>query len=166
MGLQIIATVVAGLLLVVAAIGTIIPVLPGSLLALLTLLGWAWTLDGTPSWVMGAIAMALVLIGWSASLVLTGRKLKERKVPGRSVLVGGVFAVVGMFVIPIVGFVLGFALGLFLSELQRRANAAEAWSASIAALKATGIGILIEFCCACLAGSMWAIGVIWYFVAA
>lgn len=156
----------AGLLLVVAAIGTIVPVLPGSLLALLTLLGWAWTLDAPPAWVMGGLGMALVLIGWSASLVLTGRKLKERKVPGRSVLVGGIFAVVGMFVVPVVGLFVGFTLGLFLSELQRRANAAEAWSAAIAALKATGVGILIEFCCACLAGSMWAIGVVWYFVAA
>jgi uncharacterized protein YqgC (DUF456 family) len=45
MDTQIIVIIVAGILLVAAAIGTVYPLLPGSLLALVTLVAWAWIID-------------------------------------------------------------------------------------------------------------------------
>ncbi|MEE4275623.1 MAG: hypothetical protein V2J16_07165 [Thermoleophilia bacterium] len=44
MDTDILATVVAGLVLAVAAVGTVYPVLPGSPLAIGTLIGWGWIL--------------------------------------------------------------------------------------------------------------------------
>ena len=62
-------------------------------------------------------------------------------------------------VIPVVGLVVGFAVGLLLSEVQRTRDFRTAVRSSGAALKATGIGILVEFGLACAAASTWIIGV-------
>ena len=50
MDTEIVVTVVAGLLLAVAAIGTVYPVLPGSLLAIVTLIAWAWIMGSPEAW--------------------------------------------------------------------------------------------------------------------
>jgi hypothetical protein len=95
----------------------------------------------------------------AAGAVLTGRKLKQHRIPGRSVVTGLVFGVAGMFIIPVVGLFLGFAAGLLLSELHRTRAWRTAAASSWAALKATGLGMLAEFGLACLAASTWLIGV-------
>jgi hypothetical protein len=64
-----------------------------------------------------------------------------------------------MFLIPVVGLFVGFALGLLLSEVARTRDIRTAARSSLAALKATGIGILVEFGLACAAASTWVIGV-------
>jgi uncharacterized protein YqgC (DUF456 family) len=69
-----------------------------------------------------------------------------------------------MFVIPVVGLFVGFAAGLLLSELLRTRNFGTATATSWAALKATGLGMLVEFVLACLAASTWVIG-LWVSVA-
>lgn len=161
--LDIVITVVAGILLVVAAVGTIYPALPGSPIAIVTLIAWAWILGSASSWVAGILGALLAVVGWSASAVLTGRKLKQHEVPGVSILVAVIGALVGMYLIPVVGVFVGFALGLFASELVRRQDLRAALTASAQALKATGIGILVEFTMVCLAGSVWMIGVIVHF---
>jgi uncharacterized protein YqgC (DUF456 family) len=161
---QIIVTIIAGILLAVAALGTIYPVLPGSVLALITLLGWAWILGSTASWTMGIVGMVLVAIGMSASAVLTGRNLKQQQIPSRTILVAAMCAVVGMFLIPVVGLFVGFGVGLLGMEYARRKDFGVALRSSGSALKATGIGILMEFGMAALASSLWVIGVFWHFL--
>ena len=163
MDLDIVVTVVAGILLVVAAAGTIYPALPGSPIAIVTLIAWAWVLGSAASWTAGIVGALLCTVGWSASAVLTGRKLKQHEVPGRSILVAVIGALIGMYFIPVVGIFVGFAAGLLLSELVRRRDVKAALKASGEALKATGIGILVEFTMVCLAGSVWALGVIVHF---
>ncbi|MGJ9403739.1 DUF456 domain-containing protein [Arthrobacter sp. KK5.5] len=163
MDLQIIVTVVAGLLLAVAAVGTVYPILPGSWLAIAALLAWGWILGSAASWTTAVIGMVIAGVGWAASAVLTGRNLQRQRIPRQSIAVALVCAVVGMFAIPVVGLFVGFGLGLLLSEFARRRHFGEALRASGSALKATGIGILVEFGCAALAASVWTIGVFWHF---
>ncbi len=163
MDLDIVVTVVAGILLVVAAVGTVYPALPGSPIAIVTLIAWAWVLGSAASWTAGVVGALLCTVGWSASAVLTGRKLKQHEVPGRSILVAVIGALIGMYFIPVVGIFVGFAAGLLLSELVRRRDVKAALRASGEALKATGLGILVEFTMICLAGSVWALGVIVHF---
>ncbi len=163
MDTQIIVTIIAGILLAVGVIGTVYPVLPGSMLVLGTLLAWAWILGSTASWTMGIIAMAFAAIGWSASALLTGRNLKKQQIPNQTILVAVVCGVVGMFLIPVVGLFVGFGVGLLGMEFARRKDFNQALRASGSALKATGIGILVEFGMAAIASSIWVIGVIWHF---
>ena len=157
---EIVVTILCGLAILVGVAGIVIPVLPGSILIGLSLLAWAlWGGAGTTGWVVFGIGLALVLAGMAASAVLTGRKLKQHSVPGRSIVAGLVFGVAGMFLIPVVGLFVGFAAGLLLSELHRTRVWRTAVASSWAALKATGVGMLVEFGLACLAVSTWVIGV-------
>jgi uncharacterized protein YqgC (DUF456 family) len=161
-----VVTVLCGLAILVGVAGTIIPVLPGSILIGLSLLSWAiWGGAGTTGWVVFGVGMVFVLAGISASAVLTGRKLRQHNIPGRSVVAGLVLGVVGMFIVPVVGLVVGFAAGLLLSELHRTRTLPAAAASSWAALKATGFGMIVEFGLACLAASTWVVG-LWVAAAA
>jgi uncharacterized protein YqgC (DUF456 family) len=162
-GIEIAVTVLAGILLIVAAVGTVYPVLPGSILAIVTLLVWAWVMGSPFAWVAAAVGVILAAVGWSASAVLTGRTLKKRQVPKRSIAVAMVCAVIGMFLIPVVGLFVGFAVGLLVSEYVRHRDVRAALASSLDALKATGIGILVEFTMVCLAASVWVAGVAAHF---
>lgn len=161
--LQIITTLGAGLLLAIAVLGTVIPVLPGSLLAIGTLLAWGWILGSPAAWWCAGIGIGIALAGWSASTVLTGRNLKQQQIPRGSILLAIALAIVGMFVVPVVGLFAGFALGLIVGEYWRRKDFGAALRSSGAALKAMGLGVLVEFGCAALASSVWMIGVIVHF---
>jgi uncharacterized protein YqgC (DUF456 family) len=160
---DIVVTVAAGILLVAAAVGTVYPILPGSALGLATLLAWGWVLGSVASWTAALIGAALVAAGWSASYVLTGRKLRQHQVPKRSIAVAMAAAVAGMFLIPVVGLFVGFGAGLLASETARRRDVRAALDSSVETLKATGIGLLVEFGMVCLAGSVWTIGVAAHF---
>ncbi len=154
-----VVTVLCGVAIVVGVAGTVIPVLPGSVLIALSLLAWAiWGGAGTTGWVVFGIGLVFVLAGMAASAVLTGRKLKQHSIPNRSVVVGLIQGVAGMCVIPVVGLFVGFASGLLLSELLRTRALRRALTSSWAALKATGVGMIAEFGLACLAASTWVIG--------
>jgi uncharacterized protein len=162
---DVLVTVLAGVLLVVAAVGTIYPVLPGSLIAIVTLLLWAWAVGSSPAWTAAIVGSLICAVGWSASAVLTGRKLKQLEVPSWSILVAVVGGVVGLFLIPVVGPFIGFGLALLLSEWVRHRDLRMAFHYSVQTLKAAGTGVLIEFLLVCVAASVWVFGVTVHFAA-
>lgn len=143
-------SVLALVLLLVGLVGTVYPVLPGSALNLVTAVAWAWILGSPASWTFGLIAAGLAIAGMSASAVLTGRRLRRERVTRGPILWGVAGAAVGFFVIPIVGLFVGFAAGLFGSQWARTKDARAALASSVGALKAMGLGMLVEFCCALL----------------
>ena len=49
------------------------------------------------------------------------------------------------------------------SEYARRRDFCSSLKSSAETLKAMGMGVLVEFCMVCLAGSVWTIGVIAHF---
>mgnify|MGYP001070270771 FL=1 len=160
---DIIVTVVAGMLLAVAVFGTVYPILPGSPVALVTVIAWGWVLGSAASWTAAGVAALLAIIGWSASALLTGRRLKRQHIPKGSIFVALLAGIVGMFVIPFAGLFLGFAGGLLLGEYVRRRDFRVALDSSIGALKAMGLGMLVEFLMVSLASSVWMVGVIVHF---
>lgn len=163
---EIIATIVTSVLIIIGCLGNIIPVLPGSITALIGLIIWAVVVQSVEGWVVLALGGTLLLAGMSASLVLTGTRLKRRAIPNRTLLFGVIGAVIGMFVIPVVGLVIGFIVGLLASETVRNRNFRTALDTSWVALKAAGIGIILELSCALLASSVFIIGAIVFFVTA
>ena len=161
-----IATVVTALLFIVGCLGIVVPVLPGSIVALLGLVIWAVVVQAPEGWVVLALGGTLLIAGLSSSLVLTGSRLKRREIPNRTLLFGVVGAVVGMFVIPVVGLFIGFLVGLLLSETVRNRNLSTALASSWVAAKAMGLGILVELSCALLASLTFIVGAITYFLTA
>ena len=117
--MDILVSVITGVLLVIGALGTIFPILPGSILVIIGLLIWAIVIGGPVGWTVFGIGLLLSGSGMAASALLTGKRLKQREIPNRSILTGAVVGVVGAFVIPVVGLFLGFVLGLYASEWYR-----------------------------------------------
>jgi hypothetical protein len=120
---------------------------------------WAVVVGQTWGWVAAAVALAILAVGVVVKYLVPHRNLKEYGVPTRTLLLGGVLGVVGFFVVPVVGLVLGFVLGVYLSELQR-VGANGAWPATKAAVKAVGLSVLIELGAAVTATSVWAVGAV------
>jgi uncharacterized protein len=163
MTVDIIVTVVAGIFLALAAFGAVLPVLPGSPIAFVTLIVWGWVLNSAASWTAAGIGAFFALVGFSAAALLTGRKLKKERIPKRSILAAVIAGIVGTFVIPFFGLFIGFALGLFVAEYMRGGDEQAAMHSSWEALKAMGLGMAAEFFMVALAGSVWTIGVIVHF---
>ena len=133
--MDILVSVITGVLLVIGALGTIFPILPGSILVIIGLLIWAIVIGGPVGWTVFGIGLLLSGSGMAASALLTGKRLKQREIPNRSILTGAVVGVVGAFVIPVVGLFLGFVLGLYASEWYRLRDPKQAWDASVVAMK-------------------------------
>jgi hypothetical protein len=70
-----------------------------------------------------------------------------------------VVAAVGFFVIPVIGLLVGFPVGVYLAE-RRRVGADAAWPSTRAALRAMGASILIELLAGLLATATWVTGVV------
>lgn len=143
----------------VGVVGVILPVLPGTLLILGIVVGWAIAVDESAGWVVLGIVVALLAVGTVVKYAVPGRHLKRSGVPTRSILIGAVLGVVGFFVIPVVGLPIGFVLGVFLAE-ARRVGASMARSTTITAVTAVGLSVLIELTAALLATTALFVGAV------
>lgn len=150
---------VAGLAILVGLVGIIVPVLPGTVLILAALLVWAVQVGTGAGWVVFAVGTTFLAVGTLVKYVVPGRRMQAAGVPNATILIGALVGIVGFFVIPVVGLLLGFALGVYLAE-HRRVGAERAWPSTKAAIKAVGLGILIELVAALLATATWLVGVI------
>jgi uncharacterized protein len=73
----------------------------------------------------------------------------------RSIAVGVALAVVGFFVIPVVGLFIGFPLGVYLEERRRLGGHVSAWRSTQEALRAMGLSIVIELSATVIAAGAW-----------
>jgi len=154
-------TIGAGALMAVGVIGIIVPILPGLLLCWLGVLLWAvFGEGGGGRWVVLAIATAVALTGVVIKYAWPGRNLKRTGVPTRTVVAGGLLGLIGFFVIPVVGLIVGFILGVFLAERARLGETNLAWPSTKSALKAVGLSMLIELGAALTMVAVWIVGLV------
>ena len=148
-----------GLAVLVGLVGIVVPVLPGSILILGAVLVWAVAHATTAGWVVFALVTTLLVAGGIVKYAVPGRGLKAAGIPGRTLVLGGLLGIVGFFVIPVVGLVVGFVLGVYLSELQR-VGVDTAWPSTRAALKAAGFSLLIELAAGLVAAATWLVAAV------
>ena len=153
-------TLLVGLAILVGLVGIVIPVLPGSILIGLAVLVWA-VMTGTVLswWVFAAVALLLVagsLITW----FVTAHHTKSAGVPNGSLVFAGLAGIVGFFVIPVIGLLLFFPLGLFAAEYWRLRDPGAARASALVGLKATGLGMLTELGLALAAAAVWLVAVL------
>jgi uncharacterized protein YqgC (DUF456 family) len=155
-------TVICGLVMFIGICGVVVPVLPGLLLCWLSVLVWAIFAEGTgwDRWPVFAVATTVALAGWLAKYALPGKRLQDSGVPKRSIIFGGLLGLVGFFVVPVIGLVAGFVLGIYLAEQTRHGNAKAAWASTKAALKAVGIAIMVELAAALIVAATWTVGLV------
>jgi uncharacterized protein YqgC (DUF456 family) len=147
-------TVVAGLLVAAGLVGVVVPVLPGPLLVVAGIGLWAVSRHDAVGWAVLAVAVVVVAVGTIAKYALPGARMRAAGVPGRALFAGGVLGIVGFFVVPVVGLVLGFVLGVYLVELARLGRGG-AWPSTQTALGAVGWSMLIELAAGLIATAVW-----------
>ncbi len=140
--------------------GVVIPVLPGLLLVWGGVLLWAVTAQTTVGWVALGVATAIAATGSLVKYLLPGRRLRGSGVPWTTLAVGAALGFVGFFVVPVVGVILGFVLGIYLAERARLRTHEAAWPSTVAALKAVGWSVLIELLTGLLIAAVWVAAVV------
>jgi uncharacterized protein len=150
--------IVIGLAIATGLVGIVVPVLPGALLVWAAIAVWALAVGGATAWVVLGVATLAIGGAQIVKVLVPGRRLREAGVPRRSIVAGVVLAVVGFFVIPVVGLVIGFLVGVYFAEWERLRDAAQARRATIVALKASGFALLIELAGTLLAAGVWITG--------
>jgi uncharacterized protein len=138
---------------------TVVPILPGTLVVGGAILLWASQTGGTTAWLVFAVATVLLMAGAIVKYLVPGRRLKDVGIPMSTQVMGIVLGIVGFFVVPVVGLLIGFALGVFLAEWVRLGHAG-AWPSTKHALRAAGLSILIELLFGVLAALTWVLGVV------
>ena len=146
-----------GLVILVGLVGIVVPVLPGSILILGAVLVWTVSDGSGTAWTVFAVVTTLLVLGAIVKYVIPGRGLRSSGVPNRTIMFGGLLGIVGFFVVPVIGLVIGFVLGVYLSEV-RRVGRNLAWPSTVAAMKAVGLSIFVELVAGLLAAGVWAVG--------
>ncbi len=148
---------ICGALVLVGLFGIVVPVLPGTVLVALGILLWAVDARSAEAWTTFAVAALCLAAGLVVKYAVPGRRLKAA-VPTSTLVVGGLVSIVGFFVIPVVGALVGFPVGIYLAE-RVRVGHARAWPSTTAALRALAHSILIELVAALAATAAWVAGI-------
>ena len=148
------------LIFAVGVLGIVFPVLPGLLICLGTVLVWALDVGGTRAWVTFGLAALIYAVGVVLQLTIPGRKMKAEGVGGWTIVLGLLAAVVGFFVVPIVGAPLFFVLGVFLVEYSRYRERDRAWAATQAAIRGVLRSIGVELAAAMAIATTWTVGIL------
>jgi uncharacterized protein len=148
MGEQTLLVVAVAIVMVVGLAGTVLPILPGIWLiwgaALVYGLASTHTVGG---WVALTLITLLAGAGTSAAIYVPQRRATSVGIPWWGQVVATALAVVGLFLIPVVGAAIGFLLGIVGTTLVRTRDVGSAWDSSIAIVRsmliASGIQVAV-----------------------
>lgn len=154
------ATIVPPLLILIGLVGIVVPVLPGLVLILAGVLVWALIEGTTVGWAIFVVCCAVTAAGYVLQYTLPGRRMRERGVSSSTLLLAVALGVVGMFVVPVVGAIVGFVLGIFVVELGRSRDRALAWTRTKHALVAVLHSMGIELAAGLVVTALYVVGVL------
>jgi uncharacterized protein len=143
--LESVALILIIISLIVGLIGTLIPLLPGTLLMWLAILFYG-LLYGFEVLTWGGFALIslIALVTGTADLWLTVIGAQKGGASHRSQLFGLLGAIIGTFIIPLLGTIIGYAAGILLAEYQKRQDWDQAVRASLGGLAGYGVASLIQ----------------------
>jgi uncharacterized protein YqgC (DUF456 family) len=155
------AEIVLGLVMLAGLVGVLLPILPGLFLILGAGVVWIPVADPGPlGWVVVGVMALLALAGTAATVWIGGRRAVRSGAP-RWVLAAGAFGtVVGFFVIPVIGALIGGPIGIFVAELARVRDVPRAWASTVEAVKGVGLGIVVQFVAGVAMIAVWVVGVL------
>ncbi|MGC5380584.1 DUF456 domain-containing protein [Micromonospora sp. DT68] len=154
-------TVLAGLAILAGLAGVVVPGLPALPLCWGGVLVWAiFGGAGPGGWAVFAAATLVAVTGTVVKYAWPGRNLKRTGVPTMTLLAGGLLGIIGFFVVPIVGLVLGFVGGVWAAERLRLGDSRLAWPSTKQAVKAAGLSMLVEFAACTAVAALWLAGLL------
>ena len=155
------AEVLILLVMLVGLVGTVVPVLPGLPLIWGAGVAWAWFDGGGAARIAVALLLtALLVVGTVTKYVLPARSASGAGAPRRTLWLGALGAVVGFFVIPVVGALVGGVGAVYLAEVARLGGSEPARRSTVAVLRGVGIGVLVEVATGVVMVGVWLAGVL------
>ncbi|UYB39243.1 DUF456 domain-containing protein [Streptomyces sp. Je 1-4] len=146
--------VAAGLVMLLGLLGVLVPGIPGPLIVWAGVMWWTLSERSALAWVVLMAATALLLLNQVLKWLLPARNLRAVGTPYRALFLAGVAGIVGFFVIPVIGGLLGSVGGLYLLERIRLGSHGDAWASTRTALRAIGLSVLVElFACLLVVGA-------------
>ena len=139
------------LAIIIGLLGVIVPILPGVLLVAVAVGGWAVAND---VWWLLAAVVVLTAISLVLKFLIPARTARDAA-STTALAVGAVAALVGFFVIPIIGIVVGFLAGVLVTEMVRLKDLSSAWQATWQTTKSIGITIVVELVAVIWLAGMW-----------
>jgi uncharacterized protein YqgC (DUF456 family) len=147
--------VLVALAIAVGLVGIVVPLLPGALLVLAAIAVWAVAEHTVVAWVAFGIAAALIGASTVIKYLWPARRMRQADVGRWSLFSGAVLGVIGFFVIPVLGLVIGFVLGVYLAELLLRRDSRRAFASTVHAIKGVALSVGVEMAGALLATMVW-----------
>jgi uncharacterized protein len=153
-------TLLVALAIAVGLVGIVVPLVPGMLLVYGAILVWAVVEHTVASWVTVGIVTVVVGATTAVKYLWPVRRMRRAEVGTSALLAGGLLGIVGFFVIPVFGLVIGFILGVYLAELLRRQDLRRAWASTVHAVKGVALSTGVEFAGALAATVTWLVAVL------
>jgi uncharacterized protein YqgC (DUF456 family) len=151
--------VLVALAIAVGLVGIVMPLLPGTLLVFGAIAVWAVIENNVTAWVTLGVVTVVLAVFTLIKYLWPARRMRAADVSTWSLMAGAVLGIIGFFVIPVLGLVIGFVLGIYAAELAKRRDQHLAITSTKHALKGVALSVGVELCGALLATATWAVGV-------
>ncbi|MFG2193457.1 DUF456 domain-containing protein [Streptomyces sp. NPDC048639] len=146
--------VAVGLVMLLGLFGVLIPGAPGPPIVWGGVVWWALTEKTALAWWVLMGATAVLLLNQALKWLLPTRRMKDSGIPWQTLYASGAAAMVGFFLVPVVGAVIGFVAGLYGAERARLGDHGNAWASTRTAMRAIGLAVLVElFACLLVVGA-------------
>ncbi len=153
---------VSTVLMVVGLFGIVIPVLPGLLFVWSGVLVWAIAEGSGLGWSVLAAVTLIAMAGAALQFLVPGQRMRNAGVATSTLIAAVAVGVVAGIAVPIVGFFIGFPLGIYVVQRLRRGEHSEAKRSTVLAIRAIGLNILIELSTALIIIALWTGAVVWW----
>jgi uncharacterized protein YqgC (DUF456 family) len=152
--------VLVALAIAIGLVGIVLPFLPGTLLIYAAIAVWAFMVRGTVAWVVLGVVTAVLGASLLVKYLWPARRMRAADVSGRTLAAGALAGVIGFFVIPVVGLIVGFVAGVYLAELAHRRDNRRAWASTVHAVKGVALSMGVELAGGLIATAAWVIGLV------
>ncbi|MFI7345966.1 DUF456 domain-containing protein [Streptomyces sp. NPDC049936] len=143
-----------GLVILLGLCGVLFPGVPGSWLVWAGVLWWALKDPQPLAWAVLVGATVALLLAQAVRWALPTRRRRRDEAMRRLTAYGGVGAVIGFVLVPVLGAIPGFMGGIYLAERLRLGRHGEAKAALRTAMRSGGADVLAElFACLLITGA-------------
>ncbi len=158
-------SLLALVVMAVGLVGVLVPVLPGLMLIWSVALIYGLIVGFGAAGLSAMVVLSLiVVVSVVKSVVLPRRAAAGAGASGWSQFGAVAGGVVGFFLVPVIGLILGALAGMVVTEYSLKGNWDDAWTATKATAKGFGISALIDLVLGMVmitAWAVWAASVIW-----
>jgi uncharacterized protein YqgC (DUF456 family) len=153
-------TLLVAVVIAIGLIGILVPLVPGSILVFAAIAVWAYLEGTTVGWITLGVAAVILAAALLVKYLWPMKRMRNADVRTVSLMVGGAFGIVGFFVVPVLGLVIGFVVGVYVAEVAQRHDNRLAWASTVHAIKGVALSVGVELAGALLATMAWVAGVL------